>query len=265
MQRQETRQLIEVRNLTKVYGGDTEEPVKAIEDVGFEVRDGEFLSIIGPSGCGKSTLLRLVSGLIEPTTGEIRIDGTSIDSPISDIGFMFQSPVLLDWRTVFGNVLLPYEALRSSNNIKDDDEYYRERAHSLIELVNLDDFEDSYPNQLSGGMKQRVAIARTLLPDPSILLMDEPFAALDELTRYDMNKELLDIYRETEKTILFVTHNIQEAVYLSDSVMVLSDRPGRIKDIVQIDIDRPRPLDVRNHEIFLDHVSELRQLLGVIE
>jgi len=257
--------LIDIENVTKVYSeDDSTETVTALKDIDLQIQDGEFLSIIGPSGCGKSTLLRIVSGLLKPTGGTLRIDGGEIETAVSDVGFVFQSPVLLDWRTVSENVMFPYEALHSGDNsLPHAKEYYADRAEQLLELVGLADFKESYPNQLSGGMQQRVAIVRALLTDPSIMLMDEPFGALDEFTRTELNQELLEIYRETQKTILFVTHNIHEAAYLSDRVVVLSDRPGTVKNIISIDIERPRDPGVQDDDEYIAYLSDLRRELGL--
>jgi len=257
--------LIELEGLTKVFdesaGGRS---VTALEDITLDVLEGEFLSLVGPSGCGKSTLLRLLSGLTEPTGGRVSIDGRSIDGPISDVGFVFQSPVLMEWRTVRKNVLFPFETLKSSGIIDGSKAEYERRVQDLLELVGLEEFGDAYPNQLSGGMQQRVAICRALLPDPSILLMDEPFSALDEFTRESLNAELLDIWTETGKTIVFVTHNIREAVFLSDRVARLSSRPGRLQAIEEIDLDRPRDNSVRETQEFMEYVSRIRTGIGVV-
>jgi len=251
--------LIQVDDLTKIYDQDGDEPVTAIRDVDFSVEANEFVSIIGPSGCGKTTLLRILSGLNMPTSGRVLIGGDEIDGPIPDVGFVFQSPVLMDWRTVRQNILLPYEALESNNKAREDRPYYEDRVADLLDLVGLSDFESSYPDQLSGGMQQRVAICRALLPDPSILLMDEPFSALDEFTRETLNKELEKIFLETEKTLIYITHNIPEAVYLSDRVIVFSNRPGEIKAEVEVELGRPRPLKIRETDEFLRYVSRLRE------
>lgn len=258
--------LIDLQGITKVYETDPdEEDIRAIESIDLEVKDGEFLSIVGPSGCGKSTLLRIVAGLLDPTEGSVNIANQPVRGPVSDIGFVFQSPVLMDWRTVRENTMFPYEALKSNKGVEHDRSYYEQRADTLLDLVGLRDFEQSYPNQLSGGMKQRVSICRALLPDPQILLMDEPFGALDEFTREKLNRELLDIWDETQKTVLFVTHNISEAVYLSDRVVVLSERPGQINKAVDIELDRPRSLDIRDTPDFVRFVSEVREGIGVLE
>jgi NitT/TauT family transport system ATP-binding protein len=266
MNKQVMSKPIEIDGISKIYTDDSgTNDVVALENIQFSVDQGEFVTVIGPSGCGKSTLLRLLSGLDSPTEGQIRLEDQTVEGPLSDVGFMFQSPVLFNWRTVFKNIMMSYETLRSSNNIENDPDHYKQRAKDLINLVGIDGFEDSYPNELSGGMQQRVALARTLLPDPSILLMDEPFSALDELTRHKMNKELLKIHKETNKTIVFVTHNIQEAVYLSDRVIVLSPRPGTIETVLDIELSRPRPLEIQDTEEFIEYVSTLREEIGLVE
>lgn len=260
-------ELITIRDIEKIYQADSdEESVHALHDVDLTIGDHEFVSLVGPSGCGKTTLLRLVSGLTESTDGQIEINGNVVNGPVPEVGFVFQSPVLMDWRTVHMNVMFPFEALKSGNDpLELSEAEAEERAHELLEMVGLEDFTESYPKQLSGGMQQRVAICRALLPDPPILLMDEPFGALDEFTRDKLNRQLLDIWQETQKTVLFVTHNVQESVYLSDRVVVLSERPGEIKTIVDIDIDRPRPLDVRDTPEFIENVADVREAIGIYE
>jgi NitT/TauT family transport system ATP-binding protein len=213
--------------------------VVALERVDLGVRRGEFVAVVGPSGCGKSTLMRLVAGLIAPTTGTVRIDGKSIVGPHTDVGIVFQSPTLLDWRTVLGNVLLQLE-MRGI-----DPRRYEERAQALLAAVGLGDFAGAYPRQLSGGMRQRAAIVRALVHDPGLLLMDEPFGALDALTREQMRIDLEDLWLASRKTVLFITHSIDEAVLLADRVVVMSPRPGRIDQMIDIDVPRPRGLDGR--------------------
>jgi len=219
-------------------------PVEALRDVTLSVAHGEFLSLVGPSGCGKSTLLRIIAGLRPVTSGAVSINGARVVSPIAEVGMVFQAPVLLKWRTIIDNVLLPAElaGLPAGG--------YRQRAHDLLRLVGLGDFIDKRPSELSGGMQQRVSICRALLLDPPLLLMDEPFGALDALTRDEMNFELLRIWGESagrgrRKTIVFVTHSIQEAVILSDRVVVLSQRPGRIVATRDIGLPRPRSIETR--------------------
>ncbi len=253
-----TRELIKTENLTKIYSGNGSGEVTAVKDVDVTIEKGEFVSVIGPSGCGKTTFLRMLSGLLDSSSGYIFVKEQQINGPVSDVGFVFQSPLLLDWRTVKENVLLPYEAIDNSRGMSEDREYYEERAEELLETVGLGEFTSNYPDELSGGMQQRVAICRALLPDPSILLMDEPFGALDEFTRENLNKELANIHDETEKTIVFVTHNISEAVFLSDRVVVFSTQPGEIVADIEIDISRPRELDIRDTEKFINYTSTIR-------
>jgi NitT/TauT family transport system ATP-binding protein len=256
--------LIDVEGLSMVYQADSEEErVRALDGIDLSVKKGEFLSVVGPSGCGKTTLLRIMSGLLIPTEGAVKVRGEPLDGPISDIGFVFQEPVLLDWKTVFENCMFSYRALASNDALDHDRAHYEERTDALLEMVGIEEFTDSYPYQLSGGMQQRAAIVRALVTDPSVLLMDEPFGALDEFTRDRLNKELLDIHNETQKTILFITHNIQEAVYLSDRVLVMSPRPGQIRSLIEIDLDRPRPLSVRDGDQFREYVTELREEIGI--
>lgn len=236
--------------------------VEALRDASAEIGDREFVSIIGPSGCGKSTLLRLVSGLIPPTKGSVHIDEVPVEGPAGNIGFVFQAPTLLKWRTVFNNVMFPVEVLASQKKLTDSMKKYEERAQMLLEMVGLHEFPDAYPKQLSGGMQQRVSICRALIHDPELLLMDEPFGALDEFTRERMNEELLRIWRETRKTVIFVTHHIPEAVFLSDRVLVMSRRPGTFLGEIVVDLPRPRTAKMREGVDFLDHVVATRHLIG---
>ena len=212
--------------------------VEALAAVDLDVPQGSFVSLVGPSGCGKSTLLRIVAGLETSSGGSVLVSGTPVDGPRKDFGMVFQQPVLLPWLTIFRNVMLPAQVAR------DRSPQARQRATELLELVGLDGFQHRYPRELSGGMQQRAALVRALMSRPSLLLMDEPFGALDALTRETMNAELLRIWSETGATTLFVTHSISEAVFLSDVVVVLSGRPGRILDRVQVDLPRPRTFDV---------------------
>jgi NitT/TauT family transport system ATP-binding protein len=230
--------------------------VDALANVSFSVSDGEFVALLGRSGCGKSTLLKMIAGLLRPTSGEVRVDGTEVTGPVSNVGMVFQSPVLLKWRTALRNVLFPAEALGQSRK-------YEAEARRLLGLVGLSGFEQRYPAELSGGMAQRVSLARALLLDPRLLLMDEPFGALDALTRQDMNLELLRIWSERRKTILFVTHDIAEAVFLADRVIVLSPRPGRIEEMFVIDLPRPRSVQIIGNPRFGELVLRIQQLLGL--
>ena len=247
---------VEIRGLSKDYEAKSE-TVAALDDIALTARRGEFVSIIGPSGCGKSTLLKIVLGVLPPTQGSITIGGTSLDALPGKVGMVFQSPALPPWRTVLGNVLLPIEAL----GLRKED--YRERARTLLALVGLDEFEDKYPSALSGGMQQRVAICRALIHEPDLLLMDEPFGALDAMTREIMQQELLRIWQRTAKTILFVTHSIDEAVLLSNRVLVMSPRPGRIQRTLEIDLPRPRDAALRATDAFQSHALTLRRSLDL--
>ncbi len=252
---------IEIESLDKTFVGQDGEPVVALQGLDLDVRRGEFVTIVGPSGCGKSTLLSLVAGLLETTGGEIRIGGTRIVEPYTDLGFVFQSDLLLDWRTVTGNVLLPC-VMRGL-----DEKAHADRARELLASVGLEGFEDKRPFELSGGMRQRVALCRALLLDPPTLLMDEPFGALDALTREQMQVDLQTVWHRTQKTVLFVTHSISEAVFLSDRVIVMTPRPGAIRAILDVDLERPRDLNVHDTSRFTGIVHEIRlmfQEMGVI-
>ena len=255
---------IELQDLGKVFQT-TDLTVEALRDISVTVSDSEFVSIIGPSGCGKSTLLRLVSGLIPPTQGTVSIDGVPVQGPAGNIGFVFQAPTLLKWRTVFKNVMFPYEVLASQKRAIMSRQEYENRAELLLKMVGIEDFRDAYPKQLSGGMQQRVSICRALLHDPTLLLMDEPFGALDEFTRERMNEELMRIWRETQKTVLFVTHHIPEAVFLSDRILVLSARPGTILGEIVVDLPRPRIAEMRDSVAFLEQVVITRRMIGTAD
>ncbi|MBN1991443.1 MAG: ABC transporter ATP-binding protein [Anaerolineae bacterium] len=209
--------------------------LSAIEDVSFEVAPGEFLCVVGPSGCGKSTLLRLLAGLLEPDRGEVFLHGRLMQGPCPEIGFVFQQANLMPWRTVFDNVLLPMQVQHVGPAEA------KQRVTQALELVGLLEFADNYPHELSGGMAQRVAIARALTYEPEILLLDEPFGALDALTREYLNQELMRVWEISHKTVVMVTHNIREAVFLADRVLVLSRRPGRVAKVIPITLPRPRP------------------------
>ncbi|HEX2655446.1 MAG TPA: ABC transporter ATP-binding protein [Xanthobacteraceae bacterium] len=230
--------------------------VVALNDIDFKVADSEFVSIVGPSGCGKSTLLRILAGLMPASDGDVLLNGTPIEGPRKDIGVVFQSPVLFPWRTVLGNVLLPADVQGL------DRERMTKRALELLELVGLSGFEHRYPRELSGGMQQRVALVRALIHDPALLLMDEPFGALDAMTRESMNVELQRIWLERRKTVVFITHSTGEAVFLADRVIVMTPRPGKIGDLLEIDLPRPRPLDVMNTEKFGGYVRRIRAALN---
>jgi NitT/TauT family transport system ATP-binding protein len=228
--------------------------VQAVEEVSLEVSQGEFVSILGPSGCGKSTLLLMIAGLLPPSTGEIRVGGQPVRRPQTDVGIVFQSPVLLDWRTVIRNVLIQVEARGL------DLAAYRPRAQALLRSVGLEGFEERYPFELSGGMRQRAAICRALIHDPPLLLMDEPFGALDALTREQMRLDIERLWLERRKTVLFITHSISEALLLSDRVVVMSPRPGRIDGIFPVDLPRPRRLDVQESARFAESLKRITEL-----
>ena len=233
-------------------------PVEALRDVGFSVERGELVALVGPSGCGKSTLLRIVAGLRPPTRGAVAVDGRAVTGPIASVGMVFQAPVLLKWRTIRDNVLLPAE-LAGLGRAR-----YRERAEQLLGLVGLGGFAERLPRELSGGMQQRAAICRALLLDPPLLLMDEPFGALDAMTRDEMNLELLRVWGEpatARKTVLFVTHSIPEAVFLADRVVVMSPRPGRVARIVDVPLARPRTPATRAAPAFGALALEIHETL----
>jgi len=235
--------------------------VRALGDIDLKIRSGEFVSIVGPSGCGKSTLMMLVSGLMNASGGEIHVDGRKITRPSSDIGIVFQRDVLLDWRTALQNILLQAEIRKM------DMPAATTRAKKLMKMVGLEGFEDAYPHELSGGMRQRVSICRALLHKPPLLVMDEPFGALDALTRDQLQLDLARIWAETGMTVIFITHSISEAIFLSDRVVVMTPRPGRIEKVLEIDLPRPRRLSVRESVEFAGHTHEVTQMfkkLGVL-
>ena len=219
--------------------------VQALDGIDLHVRQNEFVTLIGRSGCGKSTLLRLIAGLLPPTYGGVEVAGEPVTGPRRDVSFMFQRPALLPWRSVISNVMLPVEI--SGGDSERSKSQYRDRAHELLDLVGLKGFERRLPHELSGGMKQRVSLCRSLIRSPKVMLMDEPFSALDALTRTELSAELQRIQMELATTIVFVTHSIEEAVVLADRVAVLTPRPGRLREIVEIDIPRPRSLGQNAH------------------
>jgi NitT/TauT family transport system ATP-binding protein len=237
------------------------QPVQALHDVSLSIQPGELVSLIGPSGCGKSTLLRLIGDLLAPSAGSIQVNGkTPRQARLSrEYGIVFQQPVLYEWRTVTQNVQLPLEVMRVPAAER------RRRAAELLELVGLTEFSARYPWELSGGMQQRVSIARALSFRPSVLLMDEPFGALDEMTRERLNRELLNIWSETRTTIVFVTHSVAEAVFLSDRTVVMSPRPGRIEAVVDVDLARPRDAETRDAPEFFRLVAEIRHHLREVD
>jgi NitT/TauT family transport system ATP-binding protein len=247
---------IEVRSLYKTYQPRARAEVLALENVSFDVRPGEFVSIVGASGCGKSTLLRIIGGVGTASKGEVLIGGTPVNGPRRDVGFVFQEATLLPWRNVLENAMLGIEILGL------DQEKYRERANELIRLVKLDGFERAHPHELSGGMQQRAALVRALLHDPKLLLLDEPFGALDAMTREAMGVELLRIWTADRVSVVFVTHSVLEALFLADRVVVFSSRPGRVVDIVNVDLPRPRTLDMLGSPEVGLMANHIRGLLG---
>ncbi len=238
---------VKVDGLTKTF-----ETGAAVEGLSFEVRENEFVTVVGPSGCGKSTMLRMVSGLIPPTQGKVYLRGREVDGPIGDVGMVFQSPVLLPWRTTIDNVLFTAE-MRGKHPSA-----YRQRALDLIKLASLEGFERRHPHELSGGMQQRVAICRALLLNPSLLLMDEPFGALDIMTREKMGFELQKIWSATKTTVLFVTHSITEAVLLSDTIIVMTARPGKARAVIPVDLPRPRDAKTLRDPRFVELAGAVR-------
>jgi NitT/TauT family transport system ATP-binding protein len=249
--------VVSVQAVTQTYGS-TSTAIAALRDVSITVDDGEFVSIVGPSGCGKSTLLRIIADLLSPTEGRVLIRGRSPHEARErrEIGMVFQSPVLYDWRSVRRNIELPLEIIGRPRPER------RTRAEEMLRLVGLEQFAGSYPWQLSGGMQQRVSIARALVFDPVILLMDEPFGALDELGRERMNGELQRIWAQTRKTVLFVTHSVPEAVFLSSRIVVMSPHPGRVMAEVTVDLPRPRTTDTRTDSHYYDLITRVRRVLN---
>jgi NitT/TauT family transport system ATP-binding protein len=249
-----SRQKLELRGISMLYSRRGQR-FEALRNVSLGVEPGEFISIVGASGCGKTTLLRIVDGLVMPSRGEVRVDGQAVTKPGPDRGFVFQQDALFPWRTVLDNVVFGLEVQGKSKREA------RERADGLIRLVGLAGFEQHFPHELSGGMRQRANLARALTIDPDILLMDEPFAALDAQTREIMQFELLRIWRSNRKTVMFVTHQIDEAVYLADRVVVMTSRPGQVKAILEVDIPRPRDLSVKRTPVFLELVDEIWKMI----
>ena len=243
-----------VKELRKIYQTRRDE-IEAIRLVDMEITQGEFVSILGPSGCGKSTLLMIVGGLLPITSGTVEIGSEHVSGPRRDTGVVFQAPVLMPWRSIVKNVMFPIESLGLSQL------EYRERANELLEMTGLTGFSENYPSELSGGMQQRVAFCRELLHNPNLLLMDQPFSALDAITRDTMNQELLRIWEEFKKTVLFVTHSIREAVFLSDRIFVMSPRPAIISEIVEINLPRPRSLSIEETPEFNQYVAHLRNAI----
>lgn len=247
--------LIAVQDVSRVFAGGAT-TVNALERISFRIQKGDFVSIVGASGCGKSTLLKIISGLLPASSGKVSVNGAPVEGPVEGVGMIFQSPVLLKWRPVLGNVLLPVEFAKL------DIASHMEKARQLLKLVGLEGFEDMYPHQLSGGMQQRVSLCRALVTDPQLLLMDEPFGALDAMTRDELDIELLRIWEEKKKTVLFVTHSIQEAVFLSDTVLVMSARPGKLLEILSINLPRPRTIEMMSSGKFGEYTLKIRALLA---
>ena len=248
--------LVRIAGLQKIYKTRDGNDIHALKDIDLDIRAAEFISIVGPSGCGKTTLLKILAGILNRTTGEVVMAGRSMHGPSRELGVVFQAPVLLPWRTVLQNVMVPIQVQRRDRAV------FEARAWALIAMVGLTGFEHKYPSELSGGMQQRVGICRALVHDPSFLLMDEPFGALDAMTRETMNEELQRLWRENRKTILLVTHSIPEAVYLADRVVVMTPRPGRIVDVIDIDLPRPRTLAMQNTPEFGRFVVAIRRHFG---
>jgi NitT/TauT family transport system ATP-binding protein len=248
--------LVRIAGLQKIYKTRDGNDIHALKDIDLDIRTAEFVSIVGPSGCGKTTLLKILAGILHRTAGEVVMAGRSLSGPSRELGVVFQAPVLLPWLTVLANVMVPIRVQRRNRS------EFEARARALIAMVGLAGFEHQYPNELSGGMQQRVGICRALVHNPSFLLMDEPFGALDAMTRETMNEELQRLWHENRKTILLVTHSIPEAVYLADRVVVMTPRPGRIVDVIDIDLPRPRTLAMQNTPEFGRFVGAIRRHFG---
>jgi NitT/TauT family transport system ATP-binding protein len=246
---------LSISHLNKEFVSQDGNSVVALSDVSLDMAAGEFVTVVGPSGCGKSTMLHILAGVTAPSNGQVVMDGRPVDGPRRDIGVVFQEALLLPWRTVLDNILLPIEVLRLPVV------RYRDRAHELIVLTNLAGFEHKYPHELSGGMQQRVSIARALIHDPAILLMDEPFGALDAMTREQMNLDLLKIWSAAKKTVLLITHSVPEAILLGDRVVAMSPRPGHIVDVIDIDLPRPRTIDMSTTPAFGIYAKRIRDHL----
>ena len=245
--------LIRLRGVQKTYRSRRGDGTVAVADVSLDIQDKEFVTLVGPSGCGKSTLLMMVSGLILPGAGTIELDGAAVKAPHPDVGLVFQNAVLMPWRTVLQNVLLPIEILRR------DVQAYRPQALALLARVGLEGFEHASPRELSGGMQQRAALCRALIHNPRVLLMDEPFAALDALTREELGMELLRLWGEHQKTVLFVTHSIPEAVLLADRVVAMTARPGLIAEVIPVTLPRPRTLEMTYTDTFKECAERIRR------
>ncbi len=249
--------IVDIRNLSKQFTSHDGGLTLALDRVSLQIEPGQFVSVVGPSGCGKSTMLAILAGVMDRSDGQVMLRGAEVKGPRRDVGVMFQEALLLPYRTVLQNIMLPAIIHRLPQA------EYLERAKQLIKLVQLEGFNDRYPSELSGGMQQRAAIARGLLHDPAILLMDEPFGALDAMTREQMNLDLLDIWSAARKTVMLITHSISEAVFLSDRVIVMSPRPGRIVDTLDIDLPRPRSLAMMATPEFGAYAERIRARLGL--
>ena len=252
---------VSVAGVSKVFDSGAGDRVEALRDIDLTVGGNEFVSLIGPSGCGKSTLLRLAGDLLQPSTGTVEVNGKPAHQARldRDYGMVFQQATLLEWRTVSRNVQLPLEVMDTPRADRE------RRAAELLDLVQLSEFAEHYPWQLSGGMQQRVAIARALVFQPSLLLMDEPFGALDEMTRERMQMELMDIWNRTQTTVIFVTHSIPEAVFLSSRIVIMSPRPGRIVDVIDVDLPQPRVFETREMPEFYALLTKVREALRAVE
>jgi len=249
---------IQISGLRKTFGEPGAGGVLALREIDCTIEKGSFVSVVGPSGCGKSTLLRIVAGLLPPSAGSVVMDGQAIAGTRRDVGMVFQSSILLPWRTILDNVMLPAEVLGLDMRVA------RARAMDLLQLVRLEGFEHKLPRQLSGGMQQRASIARALLHDPKVLLMDEPFGALDAMTREQMNLELQRIWMESGKTVILITHSIPEAIFLGDVVFVMTPRPGALHRVIRVDLPRPRGMDVMGSAAFNAAAQEIRELFSHI-
>jgi NitT/TauT family transport system ATP-binding protein len=255
------KNVVEIRNVSKRFASRKGE-VNAVDHVSMSIRQGEFVSIVGPSGCGKSTLLNMIAGLLPMTEGSIEVEGRPVRGPVHDLGIVFQQHLLLPWRTILENVLLQIEVRRLKKAA------YAERAAELLRRVGLGDFSDRFPDELSGGMNQRASIVRALVHDPDLLLMDEPFGALDAMTRDQMGLDFHHLSREEGKTVLFITHSISEAVFLSNRVVIMSPRPGRIEEIVPIELGRERHFELREEPEFSRYTRHIRKVfegMGVLK
>ena len=252
---------IGIRRLSKIFGEDTDNPFRALKEVTVDIGPGEFVSVVGPSGCGKSTMMLMVAGLLQRSHGDIAIDGRSVTKPITDVGIAFQDHLLLDFRTALRNVTLHADIRKLPRKQIED------RAKELFAQLRLTDAMDKYPRQLSGGMRQRVSLIRTLVHDPSLLLMDEPFGALDALTRLQVRTDLEALWLRRRPTVLFITHSVEEAVGLSDRILVMSPSPGEVVEEIVVDLPRPRPIvlgDVPEFSAYVDRIHRHFERLGVL-